>query len=157
MSPASTPPRESGRLGVMTPPRRGVRRALSVLAAGALALSLAACSGGDADAFCSEAEEAFANVDATGALGDDPEAFADAIAEQRQGFESIEPPDEIADAWATFTATFAELDDALQAVDTSDQEAVNEALAGFSGSADGEELSDASDRIGTYLTENCEA
>ena len=144
----------------MTLPRPAVRRALPVLAAGALALGLTGCSD-DADDtsadFCSQAEEAFARVDATGALGDDPEAFAAAVTEQREGFESIEAPPEIADAWATFTTVFAQLDDALQDVDTTDQEAVSAALAEFSESAEADDLSDASDRIGTYLTESCDA
>ncbi len=143
----------------MTLPRPAVRRALPVLAAGALALGLTGCSGDDdtSAGFCSQAEEAFARVDATGALGDDPEAFARAVAEQREGFESIEAPPEIADDWATFTAVFAQLDDALQDVDTTDQEAVAAALAEFSESAEAQDLSDASDRIGTYLTESCDA
>ncbi|MBD3781159.1 MAG: hypothetical protein IE923_18100, partial [Micrococcales bacterium] len=123
-----------------------------------LPLALAACSGGDdAERFCSEAEDALAGIDASGALGDDPQAFADAIAQQREGFESIDPPSEIADDWRTFATAFAELDDALQSVDTTDQAALDQALTEFSGSADAEGLADASDRIGTYLTENCEA
>lgn len=147
----------------MTPrTRRSRRRALPVallavlLPASAL---LAACSSGgdDVQAFCDGAEESLAGIDATGSLGDDPEAFAEAISEQRQGFDALQPPEEIAADWETFTRAFADLDDALQAVDTSDQDAVNQALTEFSESADSEELATASDNVGTFLTESCAA
>lgn len=142
--------------------RRTRRRALPAAALLVLVPSialLAACSGGgdDVQAFCDGAEESLAGIEATGSLGDDPEAFADAISEQRQGFDALEPPAEIADDWATFTGAFADLDDALQAVDTTDQDAVNQVLTDFSESADSEELSTASDNVGTFLTESCDA
>jgi hypothetical protein len=124
-----------------------------------VAALLAACSseGDDVQAFCDGAQGSLAGIDATGSLGDDPAAFAAAISEQRQGFDALRPPREIAADWETFTQAFADLDDALQAVDTSDQDAVNQALTEFSASADSEELSTASDNVGTFLTESCDA
>lgn len=155
--PHSTPGRPSGRLDAMI--RRTRRRSLSVAVLVPSFALLAACSSGgdDVQAFCDGAQESLAGVEATGSLGDDPEAFAAAIAEQRRGFDALEPPAEIAADWDTFTSAFADLDDALQGVDTTDQDAVNQVLTDFSESADSEELSTASDNVGTFLTESCAA
>lgn len=142
--------------------RRTRRHALTAVAVAVLVPAsalLAACSSGgdDVQAFCDGAQESLAGIDATGSLGDDPEAFAAAISEQRRGFDALQPPEEIAADWEVFTRAFADLDDALQAVDTTDQDAVNQALTEFSESADSEELSTASDNVGTFLTESCDA
>lgn len=135
------------------------RRTLAGLALAALVVPLAACSGGgdDVQAFCDQGEDAIAEVDAAGSLGTDPEAFAQAIADAREGFESIDAPAEIEDDWAVFTSTFGDLDDALQDIDPTDQEAFTAALQEFSETADSEDLSTAGDNLSTYISENCDA
>jgi hypothetical protein len=144
----------------MTPslPRPAVRRALAGVALAALVVPLAACSGGDdVQAFCDQGEEAMAEVDAAGSLGNDPEAFAQAISDARDGFESVEAPEEIAADWETFTRTFADLDDALDEVDPTDQEAFTAVLSEFAETASSDDLSTAGDNLSTYVTENCDA
>jgi hypothetical protein len=144
----------------MTPslPRPAVRRALAGVALAALVVPLTACSGGDdVQAFCDQGEEAMAEVDAAGSLGNDPEAFAQAISDARDGFESVEAPEEIAADWETFTQTFADLDDALDEVDPTDQEAFTAVLSEFAETASSDDLSTAGDNLSTYVTENCDA
>jgi hypothetical protein len=139
-------------------PRPAVRRALAGVALAALVVPLAACSGGDdVQAFCDQGEEAMAEVDAAGSLGNDPEAFAQAISDARDGFESVEAPEEIAADWETFTRTFADLDDALDEVDPTDQEAFTAVLSEFAETASSDDLSTAGDNLSTYVTENCDA
>ncbi len=141
--------------------RRLPRRVVQLLAATALVVPLAACSGGgdadDVQAFCDSGEEAFAEVDATGSLSDDPEAFAQQVSDLHEGFDSMDPPADIADDWEVFTQAFGDLDAALQDIDPTDTEAFNQALTDFSEQASSDELTTASDNIGTYLTDNCEA
>ncbi|WP_454050773.1 hypothetical protein [Cellulomonas sp. Marseille-Q8402] len=142
------------------PARPSVRRhAWAGLAVAALVVPLAACSGGgdDVQAFCDQGEDAIAEVDAAGSLGSDPEAFAQAISDAREGFESVEAPAEIEDDWAVFTRTFGDLDDALQDIDATDQEAFTAALQEFAETADSEDLSTAGDNLSTFITENCDA
>lgn len=149
--------RQAGRMSrrlAMTP----ARRLLAGVALAALALPLAACSGEDqVQAFCDDGESAIAEIDAAGSLGDDPEAFAEAVADAREGFEGVEAPDEIADDWAVFTRTFGDLDDALQDIDPSDQEAFTAALTEFAETANSDDLSTAGDNLSTYISENCDA
>lgn len=134
------------------------RRALAGLALAALVVPLAACSGGDdVQAFCDQGEDAIAEVDAAGSLGSDPEAFAQAISDAREGFESIDAPADIEDDWAVFTSMFGDLDDALQDIDPADQEAFTAALQEFSETASSEDLSTAGDNLSTFITENCDA
>ena len=124
----------------------------------ALVVPLAACSGGvddDATTFCEQGEATLAQFDAVGALGDDPAGFADAIAEISKGFADADPPSAIADDWSTISAAFADLDQKLQGVDPDDQEAFATALNDFSEQANSTALSDASDRVSTYVSENC--
>jgi hypothetical protein len=119
---------------------------------------LAACSGGDdVQAFCDQGEETFAEVDATGALGDDPEAFAQAVTDLHDGFASMDPPEEISAEWGQFTDLFGGLDESLQGIDVTDQEAFLGALTDFSETAGSDDLTEASDTISTFITENCES
>jgi hypothetical protein len=144
-------------------PRRLVRRAVpSVVLLALVVAPLAACGSGDgtddeAQDFCDAGEEAFSELEATGALGDDPEAFAAAVTELHEGFASLQPPEEIAADWSTFTAAFGDLDDALQSIDLSDEDAFAQALTDFSEQAESDEITTASDSISTYLSANCEA
>lgn len=146
------------RAAALRPSRRAARRAVAGAALLGLALPLAACSGDDdrVQAFCSAGEDAMTEITAAGSLSDDPQAFADAIAEARDQFDEVEAPDEIADAWGTFTSTFADLDDALTDIDPTDQEAFTAALQEFAESADSEDLATASDDLSAFTTENCE-
>jgi hypothetical protein len=107
-------------------------------------------------AFCSAGEDAMTEITAAGSLSEDPQAFADAIAEARDQFEEVDAPEEIADAWSVFTSTFADLDDALTDIDPTDQEAFTAALQDFAESADSEDLATASDDLSAFTTENCE-
>lgn len=162
-APASTPGRRSGKVVGMSLPRPvrlpARHRAWAGLAVAALVVPLAACSGGDDDvqAFCDQGEEAIAEVDAAGSLGSDPEAFAQAIADAREGFESVEAPAEIEEDWAVFTSTFGDLDDALQDIDATDQEAFTAALQEFAETANSDDLATAGDNLSTYISENCDA
>lgn len=134
------------------------RQLLSGLALGALLLPLAACSGGgDTEAFCQGGEDATAEMTAAGELANDPQAFADAISDARAGFEDLDAPEEIAADWEVFTTTFGELDDSLQEIDPTDQEAFLNALTEFSEQADSDDLTTASDNLSTFFAENCEA
>jgi hypothetical protein len=146
------------RAAALRPSRRARHRALAGAALLTLALPLAACSGDDdrVQAFCSAGEDAMTEITAAGSLSEDPQAFADAIAEARDQFEEVDAPEEIADAWSVFTSTFADLDDALTDIDPTDQEAFTAALQDFAESADSEDLATASDDLSAFTTENCE-
>lgn len=134
-----------------------LRPTLTAAALIALIGSIAACSSDEPQAvsFCDQATEVLATVDATGALGDDAAAFLESVHDIRLGFEQAEPVAEIADDWAALTQTFVDLDDALSEVDSSDDTAVTEVLAGFATGSKSVELSDASDRVSAYITQNC--
>lgn len=126
----------------------------------ALLLPLAACTngGGDDDAvtaFCEQGESALAEIDATGALGDDAAGFADAVGQISDGFAEADPPADIAADWNTLGGVFADLHESLDGVDPEDSEAFAGALTEFSEQASSTELADASDRITTYLSDNC--
>jgi hypothetical protein len=140
------------------PARPAARRALAGVALAALAVPLAACSGGgDVQAFCEGGEEATAEMDAAGSLANDPEAFADTVSQVRDSFDELEAPDDIAADWEVFTSTFGDLDDSLSEIDPTDQEAFVGALTEFSENAQSEDLAEASDNLSTYFAENCEA
>lgn len=143
--------------GPMTRLRPTARRALTAAALAALVVPLMACSGdSEAQAFCDQAEAAFAEFSASDELGDDPAEFAQVVSDQSDGFASIEPPSEISGEWGVLTRVYADLDDALSSIDVSDTEAYSQVLADFSELADTEELTTAFDTIGSYLGENCE-
>jgi hypothetical protein len=138
-------------------------RSLAVLpVVAALLVPLSACSGGgeDEDAvqeFCDQGEQTFAEVDATGSLGSDPEAFAEAVTNLHEGFVAMDPPAEIAAEWEQIGDLFGQLDDSLQSIDLTDQAAFQAALTEFSETAGSEDATAASDAIGTFLTDSCEA
>lgn len=143
--------------GPMTRLRPTARLALIAAALSAFIVPLTACSGNDeAQAFCDQAEAAFAEVSASDQLGDDPAEFAQAVSDQSDGFASIEPPSEISGEWGVLTQVYADLDDALSSVDLSDTESYSQVLADFSEMANAEKLTTAFDAIGSYLSENCE-
>lgn len=134
-------------------------RSAALVATAALALTLTACSsGGDSVAdFCESGEQAFADLDTSSASPDDPDAFAQALADLHEGFASVDAPDEIADDWAVFEDAFGGLDEKLQDIDTSDPAAITAALTEFSETASSDELTTASDNVGTFIQENCES
>lgn len=139
----------------MTPPPTVARRALAGASLAVVLVPLTACSQGGGG-FCDSGEQVLTEVDAAGALSGDPEAFAEAISDVRDGFESVEAPEEVADDWAAFTRVFTDLDDVLQQVDLSDQEAFQAAVTQFVESAESDELSDAGDGLTSYFTEHCQ-
>lgn len=131
---------------------------LAPVACLALLLPLAACTGGgqdDATTFCDQGESSLAEIDAAGALSDDPAGFADAVSEISDGFAQADPPSEIADDWRTLGGVFADLDASLQDVDPEDQDAFAAALTDFSEQANSTALADASDRVSTYISTTC--
>ncbi len=134
-------------------------RPATLAATAALALTLTACGGGGdsiAD-FCESGEQAFSDLDTSAASPDDPAAFAQAVADLHEGFASVDAPDEIADDWAVFEDAFGGLDEKLQDIDTSDPAALAAALTDFSETASSDELTAASQNVGTFIQENCES
>lgn len=124
----------------------------------AVLIPLSACTGDNADeatTFCDQGESTLAEIDATGALGDDAAGFADAVSEISAGFADADPPAEIAGDWDTLSGVFADLDASLQDVDPADEDAFAAALNDFSEQANSTALADASDRVSSYITENC--
>jgi hypothetical protein len=74
------------------------------------------------------------------------------------GLAALDPPAEIAADWEQITTLFGQLDDSLQGIDVTDQAAFEAALTEFSESTeDSAAATAASDAIGAYFTENCEA
>lgn len=120
-----------------------------------LAGALTACSGGGGsiEAFCEDAS-ALEDGSAFDALsGTDPEAGKAAFAELVDQVKDIDAPDEIEDDWSTFVSGIESLNDALQDADLEDPEAMANAFEEI----DSEGIQTASDNIGTFTQENCEA
>lgn len=90
--------------------------------------TLSACGGGEADAFCDDMKD-FAKDSASAAT--DPAGTA-------KKFKDIEAPSEIKDEWKTYT-------DALSAIAEDPAKAADQLT----------ELTDATSKITTYVTDNC--
>ncbi len=130
----------------------------ALTAAAVLVFSLTACSGGDeVEEFCNSGEDAFADLDASGADASDPEAFAQTVSDLHDGFAKVDAPDEISDDWGVFEDTFADLDDKLDGIDTSDTEEFTEVLTEFGETASSDEFTEASTNITDFISENCES
>lgn len=121
-----------------------LRRLVGLVAVPALRLTAAACGDDDDDSagggsFCEGAralDDKYENNNL-----DDP--TSDEFGEALDAFTSLDPPEEIADDWATFVEGFRAFAD----VDLSDPEAIAE--------MDTSEFEAASERIETYMTEEC--
>jgi hypothetical protein len=125
-----------------THPRPLLRRAAALAAVPAMLLGLAACGDDDddsasADDFCDQANE----IDQEFAAVDDPSS--DDFSEALDALREMDPPEEIADDWDQLVEAMESLED----VDVDDPDA----LAEF----DAEELQAASDRIDTFMEEEC--
>lgn len=133
------------------------RRSLLLVAAAVLTLPLVAACSGDEPDFCTQGEAAIAQGDATGALIDDPEAFAEGVTEVRKIFDDTDAPDEIADDWGALTDMYDQLDEALRDIDVTDSAAFTAALNDFAEVAGSQELADSSDAVSTYFSAHCGA
>lgn len=102
-----------------------------VLGAALLVPALTACGGGDAQAFCDIGAESD-----PGEFMDDPAAMEDAMQEMRDN-----APDEISDDVNTVLDAFDEMQEDPSAMESMDLE----------------EMEAASDRVDTWIQENCEA
>jgi hypothetical protein len=110
-----------------------MKRAVALTVAGAFAL--AACGddgGGSVEAFCESAQEVADNTQDPFDT-DSPEDFVAELEKQRDAVNAAadNAPDEISDDAQTAAEYFAEVSDALAAVDPTDQAAVEEASAPF--------------------------
>jgi nitrate/TMAO reductase-like tetraheme cytochrome c subunit len=139
--------------------RNHLSRTTALAAAGVLTLSLSACGGSDesAQAFCdsfSSMDELTTdlqqNVDPS-----DPESAVATLEELTVEVESIEAPDEIADAYQVVSSAFRSFTDtmteALSDPENADPAVLSEATSAFSS----EEFSEANAEIEAYATENC--
>lgn len=120
-----------------------------------LAGALTACSGGggSVEDFCEDGRalsdgSAFDDVDSS-----DPEASKSAFADLVDQVKDIDAPDDIKDDWDTLVSAFEGLNDGFQDVDADDPEALNAVFEDFNT----EEVQTASDNVGAYTEENCEA
>jgi hypothetical protein len=96
----------------------------------------ASSDSGDSSSFC----EAFEALDNDMSDADSADAMEDAVSR----VQDLDPPEEIADEWATFVEAFE------QSVDLSAEE-----LAEAQESGDFEDAAAASERIDEYVTEEC--
>ncbi|WP_222270182.1 hypothetical protein [Modestobacter marinus] len=123
-------------------------------AAGSSAAESTEAAGGDseAQAFCTEAEQAFAQI-TNGLDAADPNSLDAALEESVAVFDRIEPPAEIAPDWDALQQAFAGLRDAVAGVDlntTEGQMAVQEAVADLESRA-----ADPQARVQQYVDTNC--
>lgn len=127
-----------------------LRRLVGVVALPTLVFAAAACGGDDDDSAAGGGGDTESFCDAYTALDEemseldvsDTEAFGEAFDEAVGRMEALDPPAEIADDWETMM-------DALSEIDMSDPTSIA-----------GDDFADAeaaSERIDSFLTEECEA
>ena len=115
--------------------------------------SSAAPSGGvEAQTFCTEAEQAFAEI-SNGVDAADPSSLDAALDQSVDAFDRIEPPAEIAADWDALQQAFAGLRDAVAGVDLDTSEgqvAVQQAVADLES-----ESADPQARVQAYVDAHC--
>jgi hypothetical protein len=121
--------------------------------AGSSAGSSAAPSGdAEAQAFCSEAEQAFTEI-SNGLDAADPSSLDAALDRSVEAFDEIQPPAEIASDWGALQQAFAGLRDAVAGVDldtAEGQAAVQQAVADLEN-----ESADPQARVQAYVNAHC--
>jgi len=111
--------------------------------------------GGDteADAFCTEAQEVFTDLESAGTTGD-PAALPGLLAEASERISAIEAPAEISGSWDTLTQAFAGIVADTQGLDLSTAEG-QAAFTSALGSLQGEAATAQTD-VQTYVQANCD-
>ena len=132
-----------------------MRRVVAVMVAGAFAL--AACGddgGGSVEAFCESVQEV-ADNDQDPFETDSREDFVAELEKQRDAVNAVadNAPDEISDDAQTGAEWFAEVSDALAAVDPTDQAALEEASAPFD--EDDPEVEAAGESVNEFALTEC--
>lgn len=105
----------------------------------------------DAEAFCTEAQAVFTDVESAGA---DPAALPSVLAEASERISAIEAPAEISASWDTLTQAFAGIVADTQDLDLSTPEgqaAFTTALGSLQG-----EAAQAQTEVQTYVQANCD-
>ena len=84
----------------------------------------------DLEEFCTDGEELFGDVDLAfdDAEGMGSTAFAEVLQQAVDAFDTLEPPDEIADDWAESRDGFAQLRDDVAAIDPAAPDAEQQAI-----------------------------
>ncbi|MGY1741919.1 MULTISPECIES: hypothetical protein [unclassified Blastococcus] len=111
--------------------------------------------GGEFDEFCTDGEQVFGEVDEAfdDAEGMGVEALVAALQQAVDAFDALEPPAEIADDWEESRTGFADLRDAVAAIDPAAPDAEQQALELI---ADAQSfVGPAFERVGTWIDENC--
>ena len=132
-----------------------MKRVVALTVAGAFAL--AACGddgGGSVEAFCESAQEAADNTQDPFET-DSREDFVAELEKQRDAVNALadNAPDEISDDAQTFAEYFAEVSDALAAVDPTDQAALDEVAVPFE--EDDPEVEAAAESVGEFALTEC--
>lgn len=120
-----------------------LKTTVSMLGAGALALSLAACGGDDSQSYCDlleNSESEFTDLDPS-----DPESHDQVQSALSDIVEAA--PDDIKDDWQTFADTYEE----MVSIDPNDQEAMAEFQENSAA-----DFQEASARIGDNVQEECD-
>jgi hypothetical protein len=133
-----------------------MKRAVALTVAGAFAL--AACGddgGGSVEAFCESVQEV-ADNDQDPFETDSREDFVAELEKQRDAVNAAadNAPDEISDDAQTAAEWFAEVSDALAAVDPTDQAALEEAFASLDGEGD-PEVEAAAESVNEFALTEC--
>ena len=110
----------------------------------------------DPAAFCADAEQVFGRLsEAFEAVeGESLDAAVPVLDQAVDAFDELEPPAEIGDDWQTVRGGFADLRDAVDAIDASAPDAEAQAEAAVQDiEAD---ISPSLERVDAYYSENCE-
>lgn len=128
---------------------RPLRAAGASCASLGLIIALGACSSdSDTETFCAEGAALSEQT-----MPDDPEGMT----EFSNRLNKISAPSEIKDDWAVLQTSIADLAELYAGLDEDDPENAMKVLSELGEKVDMEKLNDASESVGKYVDENCDA
>ncbi|MGH9213723.1 MAG: hypothetical protein ACRD2C_24070 [Acidimicrobiales bacterium] len=109
------------------------------------------------DGFCRDAVEARNTiVGLQASTMADPTSAPEAYASAHDALAAVDAPDVVAADWAAITDLIGTAADILATIDVTDQAAIDEAFGSPEMQARGAEAAEASDRVDTHLTDECD-
>lgn len=123
----------------------------------AFAVSLGACSSEDSttEEFCSDGkdiEQRFEDFEPATS-----EEAVSTLKELESDLNDITPPKEIEDDWNVLTGFVSDFLGEIDGIDPDDQEAFQTAVTDFYSNVDSDKLTEASENLDDFTTENCES
>ncbi|WP_299952744.1 hypothetical protein [uncultured Modestobacter sp.] len=115
--------------------------------------SSAGSSDEDVQAFCSQAETVFTELNTTFEGASDPAQLPALLQQATDAFESVDPPAEVEEAWTTFSASLGDLADSAGSNDLTTPEGLAEFQQQYEATTT--ETAAAQGEVEQYVTTNC--